>query len=624
MNNVNKQAAADPNESQLAELENVENDFIIGRAFWRSLIVFASVGAIVLGFYLVSTIRWNTPKDIVTSVNAPNYRDALDVIKLPKIPLTNITKSSGLQFEHISGRNGERLLPETMGGGGGFFDYDNDGDQDILFVNSTFWPWDKSDRLIAASSILLYQNDGSGKFNDVSAEVGFNENFYGMGPAFADFDGDGFTDIFVTAVGKNKCYRNIDGKRFEEVAQALGIAGDEGQWSCPALWFDYDHDNRLDLLVGHYVQWDRKSDIQQSFTLTGIGRAYGPPTAFGGTMLTLYKNTVDGFLDVSERAGIQIRNVNTNVPASKSLAMTMLDVNADGWMDVIVANDTVPNFLLINEQDGTFNEVGQMSGIALDRSGMATGAMGIDAAYYRNDDNIAVAIGNFANEPSSLYISRGRNSQFSDAAAPTGFGPQTKLNLTFGLFFADMDLDGRQDIICNNGHLEEEISKFQPTQQYAQSPQLFWNAGPEASTELVALDESHTGDDFQVPLVGRGASYADIDGDGDLDVLLISNGGKPSLFRNDIKNDNHWLRFKLVGKADNQEAIGALVTIQSNGQTHRRCVCPSRSYLSQCELPVTFGLGDVRPSEVQVAWPDGSTQIYALTETNVLMTLQQQ
>ena len=294
---------------------------------------------------------------------------------------------------------------------------------------------------------------------------------------------------------------------------------------------------------------------------------------------------------------------------AKSLGVAAADVDGDGWLDLIVANDTVRNCVFRNQQDGTFAEIGTTSGIAYDSSGKARGAMGIDAAWFRNDDSLGVAIGNFANEMTALYVSQSDTAQFVDEAIACGLGPQTRLSLTFGVFFFDADLDGRLDFLAANGHLEEEINIVQRSQHYRQPAQLFWNAGPEGTTEFVPLDETLTGPDLFQPIVGRGAAYADIDADGDLDVLLTQIGGPPLLLRNDQTTGHRWLRFKLQGTTSNRDAVGAVVELQLGNQTLRRQVMPARSYLSQVELPVTFGLGrDAKIDRVAVTWPDGTRQ----------------
>jgi hypothetical protein len=293
---------------------------------------------------------------------------------------------------------------------------------------------------------------------------------------------------------------------------------------------------------------------------------------------------------------------------AKSLGLALVDVDRDGWIDVLVANDTVQNFVFHNRGNGTFEEIGALSGVGFDSSGKARGAMGIDAAYYRNDDALGMAIGNFANEMTALYVSQSEPLLFSDEAVAAGLGPLTRLNLTFGVLFFDYDLDGRLDLLSANGHLEEEISRVQAGLEYRQSAQLFWNAGPEHASEFVPVSAEQCGQDLFEPIVGRGVAYADIDRDGDLDVLLTQVAGPPVLLRND-SGDANYLRFKLVGKRGNRDAIGAWVEVVSGDETLRRQVMPTRSYLSQVELPVTIGLGQGRTIQrIAVRWPDGSVQ----------------
>jgi len=455
----------------------------------------------------------------------------------------------------------------------------------------------------------LYRNDGTGHFDDVTVEVGLNVSLYGMGCACGDFDNDGDVDLFISAVGPNKLFRN-DGGKFTDITETAGVAGDASAWGSSCAWFDYNNDGRLDLFVCNYLQWSKEIDLSQNFQLTGVGRAYGPPDAFQGTFPFLYRNDGDGkFTDVSAEAGIQVKNPATGVPMAKSMGVATIDLDRDGWMDLIVSNDTVQNFLFHNQHDGTFREIGSIAGIGFDSAGNAKGAMGIDVSYFRNDETLGVAIGNFANEMTSLYCAHEDPLQFVDAAISTGLGPATRLELTFGLFFFDYDLDGRLDILAANGHLEDEINKVQVSQHYKQPPQLYWNCGPNKRTEFLKVDADKCGPDFARRMVGRGAAYADIDDDGDLDVLLLQVGGPPRLLRNDQQQEHHWLRIRLVGTRCNVDAIGAWIEVTCGEETFRRQVTPSRSYLSQCELPVTFGLGShAKIDRIVVHWPDGSTQ----------------
>jgi len=599
-----------------------EDDSIIGKMFWRSLAFIALAASLGYMVYAVTRKPEKEGPETKTVTTLPQERKAVSV-SVPEIPFRDITEEAGIRFVHYNGQQGERLLPETMGGGGGFFDYDNDGDQDLLFVNACDWPWTQRDPATPQPTMQLYRNDGSGKFTDVTEEAGLNATFYGMGPAFGDFDNDGWVDVFITAVGMNRLYRNDHGK-FVDVTAESGVGGVPGQWSCPSLWFDYDRDGKLDLLVGNYVSWSREIDLSLASTLVGMERSYGQPTNFDGMHMYLYHNEGNGrFTEVGEQAGLHVVNAATRVPEAKSLGFALLDANHDGWLDVCVANDTVKNFLFVNKQDGTFEDAAVSMGVALTRDGQATGAMGIDCGNYRNDDCCGIVIGNFANEQSSLYLSDGLKPSFTDVAPTTGFGPQTRIRLTFGVFFADMDLDGRLDIVCANGHLEPEIQKVYPTQQFEQPPQLFWNAGKRQPTQLVALGAEKTGAEFQKPMVGRGATYADIDNDGDLDVLLIANHGPPRLLRNDQQTGHHWLRVQLKDKA-NTGAIGARIEIPiSEEETLVRCIGPTRSYLSQTELIATFGLGMRQPKEMIISWPDGSKQTIPIDQLDTLVKVEQ-
>jgi hypothetical protein len=603
--------------------EDVQDDEVIGRALRRSLMVAG-------GLLVVGLIAWGgfnlLPQPAVvekqTEIALPQTRNMTEVV-LPEIPLTDVTQEAGIDWVHVGGMEGEKLLPETMGGGVAVFDFDRDGDLDLLFVGGSSWPWAHSPTS-NPRSLCLYENDGQMHFSDVTDAKGLGLEFYGMGPAVGDFDNDGWPDLYVTAVGKNHLFHNREGQ-FVEISDEASVAGGDNAWSSGATWFDYDRDGRLDLFVCDYVVWSRELDLSIGFSLTGIGRAYGQPTAFTGMQSHLYHNLGNGqFADVTREMGIEVVNPNTGVPAGKGLGVAAVDVDHDQWPDLIVANDTVQNFLFLNQQGKRFDEVGIPMGIALDRSGNATGAMGIDCAYFRNDDSLAVAIGNFADEQSSLYISRGREPPFFDSAMSSGLGPMSRLNLTFGMFFADLDLDSRQDIVCSNGHLEADIAKVKSTQQYAQPPQFFWNAGASGSSELVALTTQQLGEAALKPMVGRGAAYGDLDGDGDLDVVLVANSGPPRLLRNDQQLGNAWVRIRLAGTGrSNRDAYGSIVTLTGNDTTQRRQTTATRSYLSQCEPTLTFGLGKPQPFQVAIVWPDGTQQIITDLAPNATHEIEQ-
>jgi hypothetical protein len=558
---------------------------------------------------------------------APQVREASRQT-IPEVKFVNITQQSGIQFIHTNGAYGEKLLPETMGSGCAFFDFDSDSDQDLLLVNSTYWPWERpiGAEQSAEPTMALYTNDGTGRFTNVNQGSGLDISFYGTGVAVGDVNGDGLVDVFVSAVGSNHLFANRGEGRFEDVTADAHVAGGDDQWSTSCGFFDYDRDGDLDLFVCNYVRWSREIDLAQAFSLTGIGRAYGPPFLFEGTFPYLYRNDGQGhFTDVSAEAGVQVTNPVTGVPMAKSLGLAPVDVDADGWIDVLVANDTVQNFLFHNGGDGTFDEIGALSGVGFDSAGKARGAMGIDAGHYRNDDSLGVAVGNFATEMTALYVSQGDPLLFTDEAIATGLGPPTRLELTFGVLFFDYDLDGRLDVLSANGHLEEEITKVQGGLDYRQPARLLWNAGLEQTNEFLSVPADKCGNDLMTPIVGRGAAYADIDNDGDLDVLLTQVSGPPLLLRNEADGSSQYIRFKLVGTRDNQDAIGAWIEVTSGDATLRRQVMPTRSYLSQVELPVTIGLGAGRPIDaVMVRWPDGSTQQVCDYSVNELTVVRQE
>ena len=504
---------------------------------------------------------------------------------------------------------GDKLLPETMGGGVAFFDLDNDGDQDLLFINATGWPW-KTTAGPKLPTMALYRNDGQGRFEDVTAGSGLEVSLYGMGVAVGDYDNDGLPDVLITGVGGNRLFHNLGHGKFADVTAAAGVGGSTNDWSTSAAWIDFDNDGDLDLFVCHYVNWSKEIDLAAGYKFDGVTRAYGPPKNFEGTFPSLYRNDGQGrFTDVSAASGVQVSNPATGRPMAKSLAVAPVDVDNDGWIDLVVANDTVQNFLFRNQHDGTFQEIGSRSGIAFDAYGMARGAMGIDAARFRNDDALGVAIGNFANEMNALYVSQRDALLFADEAVTEGVGPASRTLLKFGLFFFDYDLDGRLDVLTANGHLEEQIHQFQPSQQYRQPAQLFWNRGASRGVSFLPVPPEKCGRDLFQPIVGRGSAFADLDGDGDLDVVLTQIAGAPLVLRNDQHLNHHWFRLKLIGTRSNRDAIGAWVKARVGNQTLSRQVMPTRSYLSQSELPVTFGLGRTRRvDEVWVTWPGGAVQ----------------
>ena len=587
--------------------EHSDGEDRIRRALRVSLVVVAAITVVAVATFWLTTRK---PADDAPAEHRPAGPDAPqdDVSsRLPTLTFTDTTNQAGIGFVHETGAYGERLLPETMGGGVAFFDYDNDGDPDLLFVNSATWPWRPQPATPATSK--LYRNRGDGTFEDVSEATGMDVVLYGMGVATGDYDGDGFVDAFVTAVGENRLFRNVGGERFIDVTAETGVSGSPDAWSTSAAFADIDADGDLDLFVCNYVAWSPEIDREVDYRLTGIGRAYGPPTDFPGTDSYLYRNDGGTFTDVSDEAGVRVSNPSTGQPVGKALAVLPTDVDGDRRLDLVVANDTVRNFLFLNIGEGRFREAGVDMGLAFDAGGAATGAMGVDAARYDNDDKLAVVIGNFANEMSSFYVSRPGEGLFSDDAIVSGVGAPSRRALTFGVFFFDADLDGRLDMLAANGHVEPAIQRVQASQSYAQPSQLFWNCGTDCPRRYALLERVG---DLADPVVGRGAAYADIDNDGDLDVAITQVGQGAVLLRNDQASGHNWVRVTLASQSPNRHALGAVVTAVVENHRQVRAVNPARSYLSQVELPLTFGLGDApRLDELTVEWPSGGEETWA-------------
>ena len=507
--------------------------------------------------------------------------------------LTDVTASAGLAFRHNSGAYGGKLLPETLGSGCAFLDYDADGWQDILFVNSMDWPGHKRQR----STLRLYRNNRNGTFTDVTRAAGLDVEVYGMGVAVGDFDNDGYPDIYLTCVGQSRLFRNTGKGSFVDVTRASGLDR-RSAFSTSALWVDFDRDGRLDLFVCNYVKWSEATDVFCS--LNGKQKSYCTPEAYRGETCWLFRNRGNGtFEDVTATCGIFDSS-------SKSLGVALIDHDQDGWPDIFVANDTQPNKLYRNQRNGTFKDVALEAGVALSDDGKARAGMGVDAADFDNSGRAGLAITNFEGEMIGLY--RPASGSYRDAAVPAGVGGPSRNRLGFGCLFADFDLDGRLDLVVANGHIDDTVRNIRDNVGHAQPPQLFLRDGGAGFRDASAS----VGPDFTRPRVGRGLACADFDRDGDVDVLMTTNNGPPVLFRNDQSAGNRSLRFRLIGTASNRDAIGASVRIFHDGTSQTRVVRSGSSYLSQSELPVTFGIGRRdRVDRVVVTWPNGRVEEFA-------------
>jgi len=505
--------------------------------------------------------------------------------------LVDVTSQSGIQFHHNSGAYGGKLLPETLGSGCAFLDYDGDGWQDIILINGMDWPGHKRQR----TTLRLYRNNRNGTFSDVTRKAGLDVEMYGMGVAVGDYNNDGFPDMLITGVGQNRLFRNTGRGTFLDVTRSSGLAGRQG-FSTSALWFDFDRDGLLDLFVCNYVKWSPEHDVFCS--LDAKHKSYCTPEAYRGETCWLFRNRGDGtFEDVTAKSGVFDSS-------SKSLGAAIVDYDRDGWPDLLVANDTQPNKLYRNMHDGTFKDVAVEAGIAFSAEGKARAGMGVDVADFNNSGTVGVAITNFDNEMTGLYRAVG-NGIYEDVSMQAGIGLASKNSLGFGCAFLDGNLDGALDLLVANGHIDETVRNIRGNVGYAQPPQFFLNDGKGKFRDVA----SELGTEFSQPKVGRGLAYGDFDRDGDLDILMTTNNGPAFLFRNDQSSGNKSIRFRLVGTKSNRDAIGATVRIFHGGGAQLRLVKSGSSYLSQSELPVTFGLGRQDGIERAVInWPSGRVE----------------
>ena len=518
----------------------------------------------------------------------------------------DITRQSGIHFVHHTGGFGRKYLPETMGPGCAFIDYDNDGNPDILLINGMDFSSHKTRR----TTPKLYHNNANGTFTDVTAKAGLDIEIYGMGVAIGDYDNDGWDDIYITGLGEARLFHNEHNGTFKDVTKAAGV--NNTSFGASAAWLDYDRDGKLDLFVTNYAKWSEKDDIYCS--LDGHNKSYCTPEVYQGDTCRLFHNLGNGrFEDATEKAGLFD-------PTSKSLGVAVIDYDQDGWPDLAVSNDTQPNKLYHNNHNRTFTEQGVQAGVAFSEDGIARGAMGIDANDFDLSGYPSLAIGNFSNQMIGLYHNE-KNRFFIDIAPSSSLGRASLLSLSFGLFFIDYDLDGLEDLFVANGHIEPDIARIQPRVTYAQLPLVFHGLGHDHFQEV----GRELG--FTNALVARGAAYADIDNDGAPDIMLTTNGGPPYLFRNTGGARNNALRIRTLGTRSNRDGIGAVVRVRTGGSTSSiasQTVHSGSSYCSQSELTLTFGLGkDSAAESVEILWPSGRHDTIGNLAANATYTIEE-
>jgi enediyne biosynthesis protein E4 len=514
--------------------------------------------------------------------------------EIPTITFHDITQRAGIHFVHNNGAFGKKYLPETMGPGVAFIDYDNDGWPDIFIVNGTNWPGHPSRH----STPKLYHNNHDGTFTDVTHKAGLDAEILGMGVAVGDYDNDGYDDLFVTAMGQSHLFHNNGNGTFTDVTQKAGLMG-PNEFSTSAAWVDYDRDGKLDLVVGNYVQWSIAGDLY--CTLDGKSKSYCTPESYKGTAVRLWHNRGDGtFEDVTKKAGL-------GDPTSKTLGIAVMDYDNDGWPDILLSNDTQPNKLYRNNGNGTFTEKAVLAGVAFSEDGVARAGMGVDAADYDRSGVMSLLITNFSNQMISLYHNEGKG-LFVDEAPRSEIGRDTLLTLGFGCFFFDYDLDGWPDIFIANGHIDSDIQRVQPNVKYAMPPHVFRNMSAGNFEEVT----KSLGAEFDKPRVGRGAAYGDVNNDGRLDLLLSTNGGPAYLFENDATGEaaqQKSLRIKLVGAKSNRDGIGSVVRVMAGTDKQMEMLRSGSSYMSASELVLTFGMArHDKADAIEIRWPSGQVE----------------
>ena len=525
---------------------------------------------------------------------ALSAKDFIAQSRTPEEIFTEVTQEAGITWQQFSGESPDRFLVETTGGGVAFLDFDGDGLLDIFLVNGGETPKGKSAIPVRNA---LYRNRGNGKFEEVAAKAGVDKiNFYGIGVAAADFDNDGFPDLYVTGYPESALFHNNGNGTFTDVTGRAGVKN-SGRWGASAAWFDYDRDGLLDLIVTNYAQFSY--DDPKRCEVNGV-RSYCAQVAYQGLPLTLYHNNGNGaFSDVSSRSGL-------DKFVGRGLGVVAIDVNDDGWPDLFVARDASPNLLLINKKNGTFEDVALDADVAYDSNGVAKAGMGVDAADVNGDGIPDFAITNFNDQYHSLFFGS-RSLQYEDRTVESHLAQFSKAFVGWGAKFMDYNNDGAMDLVFANGHINESVEMTRNDVKYKEPPLLLHNDG----TGTLANVASQAGPVFSTGYTARGLAVGDFDNDGDADVVFTNLNSRPVLLRNEVGQNNHWIGLQLRGTKSNRDAIGARITVVAGDRRMTRWIVGGSSYASSSDTRVVVGLGRAKPPgsiAVEILWPSGVQQ----------------
>ncbi|MGB6877452.1 MAG: CRTAC1 family protein [Candidatus Acidiferrales bacterium] len=525
------------------------------------------------------------------------------------IKFVDVAQSAGIRFRHDNAASAEKYLIETMGSGCGWIDYDQDGLLDLYLVNGA------ATRIYTPAHALrsaLYRNNGDGTFTDVTDKAGVGaEGLFGMGVAVGDYDNDGFPDLLVLGYGRCILYHNNGNGTFSDVTARAGVAN-AGRWASSAAWFDYDNDGRLDLVIANYIDWSPDRNFWCGDQGPGM-RSYCHPDDYNGQPPTLYHNNGDGtFTDVSKKSGLGLKPGN-------GLGVVTFDYDDDGWQDVFIANDSMANFLFHNNRDGSFREVGYEAGVAVSADGLPEAGMGTDAADTTGDGRMDLVVTHLDSQLARLYRNMG-DGTFDDATLRSQLGYSTFHMSGFGARFMDYDNDGARDIFMANGHVLDNIERYNSSVHYAEPKLMFRNLGKGIFENV----SGHLGTDFLVPRVSRGAAIGDFDNDGDLDILVNNNGEAPQLLRNDGGNANHWIQIFLVGTKSNRDGVGARIKLVAGDLVLYDQKKGGMSYQSAQDPRLHFGLGDRQVVDsVQIIWPSGSATALQNLKADQVITIKE-